>query len=404
MLFIESNDEAMSYFSNIPKEYQEVEYINSTYWWNQRISTWYYANSNMRFITEFMFWWNANWTDDVVYWSTDWSWRRWNPLCFAWSWTNFHFWAQHWDDFWAIADRNVKHTFDYNVSRWILDWTTYTYNSWNSGNLEITLLYWNWKWGNVRIYSFKIYTWETLERDFIPCYRKQDWVIWLYDKVSETFFTNSWSWTFWKWHDVNVKRSEFQKVEYIWTSWTQRIDTWIRPDNTSFWFTWKISVSSMWWWVWAPNILNLWWTSVDNYRYWFWLHDWKFHWWWIMYTEFGDVWSITQNEVFEFTYNYNSDRKLTKNWSDVKTDIPTWSYTYWVNWNIFTQAYWSWSYDRYFYWNLYYMKIYEWSELVRDFIPCYRKSDWVIGMIDDVNKVFYTNDWTWTFTKWWDIN
>lgn len=41
--------------------------------------------------------------------------------------------------------------------------------------------------------------------------------------------------------------------------------------------------------------------------------------------------------------------------------------------------------------------------LVRDFRPVYRKSDNVIWLLDIVNKVFYTNQWTWSFTKWWNI-
>lgn len=53
---------------------------------------------------------------------------------------------------------------------------------------------------------------------------------------------------------------------------------------------------------------------------------------------------------------------------------------------------------------VYYCRIYEWSTLVRDFVPCYRKSDSVIGMYDLVNKQFYTNVGTWTFAKWPDVN
>lgn len=51
----------------------------------------------------------------------------------------------------------------------------------------------------------------------------------------------------------------------------------------------------------------------------------------------------------------------------------------------------------------YYCKIWENNNLIREFIPCYRKSDSVIGMWDRVNKVFYTNAWSGTFTKWPDL-
>lgn len=40
---------------------------------------------------------------------------------------------------------------------------------------------------------------------------------------------------------------------------------------------------------------------------------------------------------------------------------------------------------------LYAMYIYDNSNLVRDFVPCYRKSDNVAGLYDLVNNVFYTN-------------
>ena len=49
---------------------------------------------------------------------------------------------------------------------------------------------------------------------------------------------------------------------------------------------------------------------------------------------------------------------------------------------------------------LYSCKIYDVSDvLVRDFVPCYRKADSVIGLYDLVNDVFYTNAGTGVFTK-----
>lgn len=51
----------------------------------------------------------------------------------------------------------------------------------------------------------------------------------------------------------------------------------------------------------------------------------------------------------------------------------------------------------------YYVKIYENNVLIRDMIPCYRKNDTEIWMYDAENGVFYTNSWSWAFTKWPDI-
>lgn len=47
---------------------------------------------------------------------------------------------------------------------------------------------------------------------------------------------------------------------------------------------------------------------------------------------------------------------------------------------------------------VYMCRIYSNSECVRDFIPCYRKSDNVIGMYDIINGQFYTNQGSGSFT------
>lgn len=46
---------------------------------------------------------------------------------------------------------------------------------------------------------------------------------------------------------------------------------------------------------------------------------------------------------------------------------------------------------------LYYCKIYDNGVLVRDFIPCYRKADSVVGLYDVVEQKFYTNSGTGEF-------
>ena len=42
---------------------------------------------------------------------------------------------------------------------------------------------------------------------------------------------------------------------------------------------------------------------------------------------------------------------------------------------------------------------YESNILVRNFVPCYRKSDNIIGMYDTITRTFYTNKGTDTFIK-----
>lgn len=52
---------------------------------------------------------------------------------------------------------------------------------------------------------------------------------------------------------------------------------------------------------------------------------------------------------------------------------------------------------------IYSLKIYTSGTLSNYYIPCYRKSDNVIGLYDIVNKIFYTNAGTGTFTKGSDV-
>lgn len=52
---------------------------------------------------------------------------------------------------------------------------------------------------------------------------------------------------------------------------------------------------------------------------------------------------------------------------------------------------------------LYSCKIYDNGKLVRNFIPCYRKDDEVIGLLDIVSGVFFTNQGTGKFSKGADI-
>lgn len=95
-------------------------------------------------------------------------------------------------------------------------WNNYVKNVWASSNIltwsvvsgytgssTITLNKYNaWGVSQNRWYYVKIREWETMVRDLVPCYRRSDWEIWMYDRVNNVFYTNSWTWTFTKWPDV----------------------------------------------------------------------------------------------------------------------------------------------------------------------------------------------------------
>lgn len=110
--------------------------------------------------------------------------------------------------------------------RYLYEWDTTI----NEVDFKMTLL----SDAKLRLYSCKIYQNWTAFHDFVPCYRKSDWEIWLYDLVSDTFYTNQWSWTFTKWPPLWCK--SIKKV-YKWS-------TLIRPELPLKEFTEICSIST----------------------------------------------------------------------------------------------------------------------------------------------------------------
>lgn len=73
------------------------------------------------------------------------------------------------------------------------------------------------QYGKVVLYSFKLYDGLTLVRDFIPCYRKSDGEIGLYDLVNNTFYSNRGTGTFLKGENVylsNVARRNDAAIKF----------------------------------------------------------------------------------------------------------------------------------------------------------------------------------------------
>ena len=70
----------------------------------------------------------------------------------------------------------------------------------------------------------------------------------------------------------------------------------------------------------------------------------------------------------------------------------------WVNPNNETYKFFYFRYEaRFLYFKCWNIKMYDNGELIRNLIPCYSKSDKVVGMYDIVNDVFYTNAGTGAF-------
>ena len=176
--------------SRLPSAYQEVEYIGSS--WTQYINTWYTPTTSFNF--------------EIKYYITSKSSNVYYALFGArnseYSTGSFYLWYYNNYCFYQIPPNFVYNETSINTytsntnlqlsyKNWILsDGTnsksiTYT----KAPNYNLTIFGWNAWWtisdmSSYRLYSFKMYNWTTLVRDFVPCYRKSDNVIWLYDLVN----------------------------------------------------------------------------------------------------------------------------------------------------------------------------------------------------------------------------
>lgn len=209
------------------------------------------------------------------------------------------------------------------------------------------------------------------------------------------------------------RKAKYQQVEYIWRNGNNYIDTLRIPKPTvafevRIWY--KISTSWVRYWVvsnYSSNAYN-WEVSLEV-----------------------NAWGITNNTARFYFQNssywatndlFSNTGLSTSNFNDIIYKNNTWgNVSVSVNWNTRTgsvtnpnqyQNYSAYLFiDRALRWSTFsynsfvsYLKIYENNVLIRDMVPVYRKSDNVIGMYDILNDVFYTNKWSGTFSKWWNVN
>lgn len=200
--------------------------------------------------------------------------------------------------------------------------------------------------------------------------------------------------------------AEYQEVEYIESSWTQYIDSWVT------WGNWYIAEAKF---IFTDLIS----TSADCYLLW---SGWSYPNYSACITKQGNAWqnkrrqNVKSIDIIWWSVSANTEyvvkstmltswNSLEVNWSTIGTSTYSSSYTNWYNMWIFAMNS-VWAMANPSKAKLYYLKIWQNDEsnLVRDFVPCYRKSDNEIWLYDIVNDVFYDNDWTWIFTKWPDVN
>ncbi len=240
---------------------------------------------------------------------------------------------------------------------------------------------------------------ETI-RDLVPCYRKIDNKPGLYDLVNDVFYTNAGTGEFNVGADIITIPGEYQKVGYIESTGTQYIDTDV-----------KVSTNNR-------IIMDLQFTDVSyqqiNGGYYIYRVSST------SYTVRNDIGVSTTDTFFmgasstSITTDVTADTDrhtfmvdaTTGEWAidDVSGSVPPDSHSDYnvtlligarrgrnVSGNILAPA-------TYCEEKIYNVKIYTSGNLVRDFVPCYRKSDNVAGLYDLVNGVFYTNGGSGEFT------
>ena len=197
--------------SRLPLEYQEVEYIENT--WQSYINTWVTYDTNGR-VFQIKYWLPVWWAYTLFGNFPSWSESAWHTRysklsdwtlewdCFAWGgyWRIYASWATTGIDELELWNNYIK---DIPTDTVLVSWNTWSYTN-SSATMKIFYRDWwanNW-FATFKLYYFKIIDSWTPTRDFVPCYRIADDVIWLYDLANDVFYTNDWTWTFTKWPDV----------------------------------------------------------------------------------------------------------------------------------------------------------------------------------------------------------
>lgn len=251
------------YIPRLPNAYQEVEYIdwpgssNGLSW--PYIDTGYKANNNTRFLIDYQPLWVWAWPIGS-YNNPSWVWFIINCI------GNSYEILPHYNtsDSWTGYAYNTRVTADLNKNNFYINWElkkTFTAATFQM-NINTWLFWWN-RNGvqsncrSMRLYNAKIYDNWTLVRDFIPCYRKSDNEIWVYDLVNNQFYTKSWTGTFSKWANVTavpLKNAYIGKViqRYTPTANTVVYYPFVKDFNDYSWNWHDLTISG------SPLIWNVW--------------------------------------------------------------------------------------------------------------------------------------------------
>jgi len=384
------------YTTRLPNTYQEVEYIQSS--GTQHIDTLHKHTTNTKFEVKFAF----------QSMTATYSWICWARTTYSSSddldlfvhYSNSSYTVRYWcgwtmNDSWKSITVNTPHVMTLSKTLVTLDSENLSLSaSLSSCNYNDWLFWVNQQWSltdsklKAKVYYFKIYEWTTLVRYFVPCYRKSDNVIWMYDLVNNQFYTNAWTWSFTKWSDV-IGEIEI-KTMYIWE--------YINLDPITFSYTWsdqhrtvpytgtyRITCKWAWsntaaWWLgqwdlqltqWDEYTIVVWqkWSATSWTTYWFWgssNYSNNRAWWWLSWFFTGSTTVAATDSARALViggwagWGQSSSRAWWKwgwetwqnwQWSSYWTAWGWWTQT-WRNswWNVWANQFNGWNWSRTYWW------------------------------------------------------
>lgn len=264
------------------------------------------------------------------------------------------------------------------------------------------------KMSSIKVYSYKHIRNSVTIADYIPCYRKSDGVAGMYDVVNGVFYTNDGTGEFTVGPDIITIPSEYQKVEYIESSGTQYIRTPVPPSDdfrmdlkvystcvNSFYCAGLRVGGDIIFGQTGPTANNRVSASVNGSS--------------VTASTDGVQWSRSSSgQTYEIMLRTNGDGTFTYHIEDLTNEkeflAENRSYTlmgdrtYGICVSSLNSVYILSGTNRF-----YYFRLYKDGEVAFDGIPCYRKSDNVVGLYDLVSKEFLVNAGTGSFTAGPDV-
>lgn len=255
----------------------------------------------------------------------------------------------------------------------------------------------------IRIYNLQITQDSKVVRDLVPCYRKSDKTVGLYDKTSGVFYTNKGTGSFIP-GPTSVFSEEYQEVDYIESTGTQWIDTEFKATEytgieAKFQFT---SISPTQQALFgsgnAPGLIyNFYINGKSGWSY--------------AYNNDSGNWvplsinADTSQHQLIFNYTGDSTKELIFDSTKISLKYTSVSGTTTAD-NVYIASY----KDaialgaQHAKVKIFMFNMVDKGHVVRNYIPCYRKSDGVIGLYDTIDGKFYTNAGTGVFKKGRDID